>query len=79
MLDPTLFIKGATVGVSLIMAIGAQNAFVLKQGLMRQHIGWVCLVCFLCDFALISIGVFGLGSIINQYESSRQVWIPPRF
>ena len=66
MFDSSLFIKGATVGVSLIMAIGAQNAFVLKQGLLRQHIGWVCLICFLCDLVLISIGVFGLGSLISQ-------------
>lgn len=57
-------IQGFFVSFGLIVAIGAQNAFVLKQGLLKQHIFWVCLVCFLCDFTLMSLGVLGLGGLI---------------
>lgn len=59
-------IQGFFVSFGLIVAIGAQNAYVLKQGLLKQHIFWVCLVCFLCDFTLLSLGVLGLGSLIGQ-------------
>lgn len=59
-------IQGFFVSFGLIVAIGAQNAYVLKQGLLKQHIFWVCLVCFLCDFTLLSLGVLGLGSLISQ-------------
>lgn len=60
------FLQGLLVSFGLIVAIGAQNAFVLKQGLMRQHIFWVCLTCFLCDLVLMSIGVLGFGSLISK-------------
>lgn len=63
---PTTIIQGFFVSFGLIVAIGAQNAYVLKQGLLKQHIFWVCLVCFLCDFTLLSLGVLGLGSLISQ-------------
>lgn len=59
-------IQGFLVSFGLIVAIGAQNAYVLKQGLLKQHIFWVCLVCFLCDFTLMSLGVLGLGTLIEQ-------------
>lgn len=62
---PTI-IHGFLVSGSLIVAIGAQNAFVLKQGLLKQHVFWVCLLCFLCDFILLGIGVLGAGSVIAQ-------------
>lgn len=61
------FIKGMLVSGSLIIAIGSQNAFVLKQGLLKQYVPAVVIICFLCDFLLISIGVLGLGSVITQY------------
>ncbi|MGH1542267.1 MAG: LysE/ArgO family amino acid transporter [Arenicella sp.] len=61
-----IFIKGFFLGLSLIVAIGAQNAFVLKQGLKGQHVFWVCLVCATSDAALIAIGVFSL-SLVEQY------------
>ena len=66
MLEIPLILKGAMISGSLIMAIGAQNAYVLKQGLLRQHVFWVCLVCFVCDAMLIAIGVLGLGALISQ-------------
>lgn len=54
-------------GFSLILAIGAQNAFVLKQGLKREFVFTVCLICALSDALLISAGVFGFGKFISQY------------
>ncbi|MCH8685014.1 LysE/ArgO family amino acid transporter [Pedomonas mirosovicensis] len=55
---------GLMLGLGLIVAIGAQNAFVLRQGLRREHVLPVCLVCALSDAALISVGVAGFGAII---------------
>lgn len=63
--DPVL-VQGFLVSGGLIVAIGAQNAYVLKQGLLKNHVFWVVLTCFLCDFVLISIGVLGMGSLISQ-------------
>ncbi|ACO78827.1 Lysine exporter protein [Azotobacter vinelandii CA] len=59
------FLKGALLSGSMIIAIGGQNAFVLKQGLLQRHIFWVSLTCFLCDALLITVGVMGLGSMIT--------------
>ncbi|TDQ57647.1 L-lysine exporter family protein LysE/ArgO [Mesocricetibacter intestinalis] len=67
------FIQGFLVCGGLIIAIGAQNAFVLKQGLLRQHILAVILTCFACDFILISLGVFGLGTFIAAHTTSTVV------
>lgn len=61
-------IQGFFVSFGLIVAIGAQNAHVLKQGLLKQHIFWVCLVCFVCDALLMSAGVLGLGSLIQSSQ-----------
>lgn len=55
------FAHGLTSGAMLIMAIGAQNAFVLRQGLRREHVLAVVLVCALSDALLIQAGVWGLG------------------
>ncbi len=57
------WVQGFLVSFGLIVAIGAQNAFVLRQGLMGHNVFWVALTCFLCDALLISAGVFGLGVI----------------
>ncbi len=54
---------GFAVGLSLIVAIGAQNAFVLRQGLRREHVGAVVAVCALSDAALILLGVAGFGAV----------------
>ncbi len=62
-----ILIKGFLVSGSLIVAIGAQNAFVLKQGLLKQHVFAVALVCWLCDFVLISLGVLGLGALLAKH------------
>ncbi|MFV0490741.1 MAG: LysE/ArgO family amino acid transporter [Pseudorhodobacter sp.] len=54
---------GFAVSISLIAAIGAQNAFVLRQGLRREHIGWVVLACAASDAVLIAAGVAGFGRL----------------
>jgi L-lysine exporter family protein LysE/ArgO len=53
-------------GGSLIVAIGAQNAFILRQGLVRSHVFIVCLICALSDALLIAAGVAGLGTLVAQ-------------
>ena len=56
--------SGLLTGLSLIIAIGAQNAFVLRQGLTRQHVLAVVLFCALSDALLIVLGMLGLGVAI---------------
>ena len=56
-------IAGFGLGFSLILAIGAQNAFVLRQGLRRAHVLPVCLTCALSDALLIAAGVAGFGAL----------------
>jgi L-lysine exporter family protein LysE/ArgO len=58
-------VSGFLLGGSLIIAIGAQNAFVLRQGLLRAHVLPVVAICVVSDALLIGIGVAGLGSIIG--------------
>jgi L-lysine exporter family protein LysE/ArgO len=60
-------IAGLTLGLSLIVAIGAQNAFVLKQGLKKSFVLEVCLICALSDTILISLGVFGFGKVLSEF------------
>ncbi|MET0768109.1 MAG: LysE family transporter, partial [Aeromicrobium sp.] len=57
--------SGLGFGLSLIIAIGAQNAFVLRQGLRREHVPAVVAVCAVSDAALIAVGVAGLGSLLE--------------
>lgn len=63
------FISGFFLGLSLIVAIGAQNAFILRQGLLRQHVFILCLICALSDALLIAAGVAGLGTLISGSPS----------
>src|SRR4051794_28989935 len=60
-------LSGFGLGLSLIVAIGAQNAFVLRQGLHRQHVGAVVAVCVLSDVVLISAGVAGAGAVVRTH------------
>jgi L-lysine exporter family protein LysE/ArgO len=61
-----VFIQGLTLGLGLIVAIGAQNAFVLRQGLRREHVGSVVLFCAVADAALIGAGVLGMAQALRQ-------------
>ncbi len=59
-------LEGLLTGLSLIVAIGAQNAYVLRQGLRRSHVGAVVTVCTVSDYALIIAGVAGIGVIVQH-------------
>ncbi|GCE15878.1 LysE/ArgO family amino acid transporter [Tengunoibacter tsumagoiensis] len=59
-------LSGFTLGASLIIAIGAQNAFVLRQGLKRHHVFVTACICTLCDAILITLGVAGFGTIVTS-------------
>ncbi|MFF1538858.1 LysE/ArgO family amino acid transporter [Microbacterium sp. NPDC058269] len=58
-------LAGLGLGLSLIVAIGAQNVFVLRQGIRREHVLAVVLICALSDAALIAAGVAGLGFVLS--------------
>ena len=62
-------LAGAGLGASLIIAIGAQNAFVLRQGIRREHVGVVVLLCVAADALLIAAGVAGLGPLISAHPA----------
>ena len=68
----TAALKGFALGFSLILAIGAQNAFVLRQGLRGEHVFAVCLVCAVSDAILIALGVGGFGIL-----AERAPWLEP--
>ena len=63
MLSPLL--AGLGLGFSLIIAIGAQNLFVLRQGLRREHVVLVAAICAISDAALIALGVSGVGLVLH--------------
>ena len=68
----TAFLSGFLLSFSLILAIGPQNAFVLRQGLLKQHVLPIALFCTLSDVTLISLGIFGFGSIISDFDNFSQ-------
>jgi L-lysine exporter family protein LysE/ArgO len=59
------FLPGFFTGLSLIIAIGAQNAFVIRQGLTKKHVLLVVVICSLSDAFLIALGIGGLGQLIS--------------
>jgi L-lysine exporter family protein LysE/ArgO len=63
----TSFLTGFFLGISLILAIGAQNAFVLRQGIIRQHVFVVALFCSISDAMLIFIGVTSISLLLNDF------------
>ncbi|AAZ34530.1 LysE/ArgO family amino acid transporter [Pseudomonas savastanoi pv. phaseolicola] len=60
------YFNGLLIAAGLIMAIGTQNAFVLAQGLRREHHVPVALLCIVCDAILVAAGVFGLANVLAQ-------------
>lgn len=60
------FVAGFFLSASLIVAIGAQNAFVLRQGLLKKHVFIICLICAASDALLILLGVTGLGFLVKK-------------
>ncbi len=65
-------LAGLGFGLSLIVAIGAQNAFVLRQGLIRNHVLVIVTICAVADVALIFAGIAGLGALITSVD-----WLLP--
>lgn len=61
-----VFVQGLVLSLGLIVAIGAQNAFVLRQGLRREHVGSVVLFCAVADAVLIAAGVLGMAQALGE-------------
>ena len=60
------YLKGLGLGAGLIIAIGSQNAHVLRMGLKRQHVALTVLVCIACEALLISVGIAGVGTMVER-------------
>lgn len=71
MLNWAILIEGFFISMGLLVAIGPQNAYVLRQGLRHRHVFAVTTACFLSDLFLISLGVLGVGALINANETLR--------
>ncbi|AKU15177.1 LysE/ArgO family amino acid transporter [Luteipulveratus mongoliensis] len=73
----TASLAGLLTGLTLIIAIGAQNAFVLRQGLMRAHVGLVVTICAVADALLITAGVAGVGALVRDHPTALDVlrWV----
>lgn len=61
-----IYLQGLFIALSLFATIGAQNMFVIKQGVLKNHTFWVCLTCIICDIVLVTIGVFGVGEFLAK-------------
>ena len=68
-----LLLLGFFTGLSLILAIGAQNIFVIEQGLKKQHIFLVCLICSLSDLILIFVGIFLFHYFVQYFNSTIEI------
>ena len=73
--------SGLSAGLSLIVAIGAQNAFVLRQGIQRSHVVMVVAVCAISDLVLILLGVAGIGVLLDKAPTALVVirWVGAAF
>jgi len=67
------YFSGFWLGLSLILAIGAQNAFVLKQGIKKEHGFLVSSLCALSDAVLIALGVGGFGYLVEAFPSLQTI------
>ncbi|WP_301006732.1 LysE family transporter [Helicobacter sp. UBA3407] len=62
----SIFFKGFFLSLSLLVAIGAQNVFIIKQGISKNHIFVVSGICFFCDVVLMGFGIFGIGEFLAK-------------
>ena len=69
------FLEGIALGASLIIAIGPQNAFVIQQGILRQHVFLAAFVCTLVDVVLIIVGAAGFGTLIAIIPSLKTYFL----
>lgn len=67
------FVQGFTVCGGLILAIGAQNAHVLRMGLSRQHVLPTVLICALSDALLIGLGIAGMGALLDRWPEAVRI------
>lgn len=65
----TAALSGLATGLALIVAIGAQNAYLLRQGVLRQHAGAVALICIVGDVLLIAAGTAGVGVVVQSHPT----------
>lgn len=65
----SIFLTGVVTGFALIVAVGAQNAFVLRQGIRGEHVLPVILVCMLSDLFAITVGVAGFGAVLERWPA----------
>lgn len=65
----SILLRGFGLSASLIIAIGAQNAFVLRQGLRRQHVLITAIICILTDATMFTIGAVGFGSLVASFPA----------
>jgi L-lysine exporter family protein LysE/ArgO len=74
-------VAGLGTGLSLIVAIGAQNAFVLRQGIRREHVAAVVAICALSDVVLIALGISGIGAVVGAWPAALRVtaWVGAAF
>jgi L-lysine exporter family protein LysE/ArgO len=74
-------LTGLVAGLTLIVAIGAQNAYVLRQGLRREHVGVVVVICAASDVVLIAAGVAGIGVVVERAPTAVEVvrWLGVAF
>lgn len=70
-----VYLNGLMLGLSLIMALGPQNVFLIKQGAMREHAALSVLTCFFCDFLLITASVAGLHRVLEMHDNVRLIMI----
>lgn len=71
------FVTGLATGLALIVAIGSQNAYVLRQGLRRDHVGLVVAVCLVGDVLLITLGTVGIGALVERAPVALEIlrWV----
>jgi L-lysine exporter family protein LysE/ArgO len=76
-----VYLNGLLLGLSLIMALGPQNVFIIRQGALRQYAFLAALMCFFCDFILITASVLGLQSALTSHDSLRvgMMWFGAAF
>ena len=72
-MDVLTLLAGLGFGLGLIVAIGAQNAYVLRQGIRREHVGVVVAVCAVSDVLLITVGAAGVGAAIARHTAALAV------
>ena len=71
----TAFLTGFFLGISLIAAIGSQNAFVLRQGIIGKHVFYVALFCAVSDVLLITIGITSISFFLSDFISEMSNWL----